>query len=256
MRYKQLAGTGTLVSEICLGTMTFSGRDFWTAIGTLDQSVADGIVGRALDAGVNFMDTADLYSEAPSEGITGHAIVNSGRKRTDIVLATKGLGVVGAGPNDGGASRSHILDVAKARLNRLGTDHIDLYQIRGFDPITPIGATVLALEDLVRQGHVRYVGVSNGPAWTMRNAGHRRPPWLDRAVDAAGLLLHDREPRPRAVDRALARSREARSAGLVYPGRRPAGGQVQLAMGTGPKARRVSFDFPPVDRDLAFGALM
>ena len=113
MRYKQLGGTGTLVSEICLGTMTFGGRGFWTAIGTLDQSVADGIVGRALDAGVNFIDTADIYSEGLSEEITGRAIVNSGRKRTDVVLATKGFGVVGNGPNDRGASRGHILDAVK-----------------------------------------------------------------------------------------------------------------------------------------------
>jgi aryl-alcohol dehydrogenase-like predicted oxidoreductase len=135
MRYNQLGSTGTLVSEICLGTMTFGGRGFWTAIGTLDQSVADGIVVRALDAGVNFIDTADVYSEGLSEAITGRAIVNSGRKRTDVGLATKGFGVVGTGPNDRGASRGHILDAAKASLKRLGTDYIDLYQIHGFDPI-------------------------------------------------------------------------------------------------------------------------
>src|SRR5580704_1288426 len=102
MRYKTLGGTGLLVSEICLGTMTFGGRGFWTAIGTLDQSVADGIVARALDAGVNFIDTADVYSEGLSEEITGRAIVSSGRKRSDIVLATKAMGAMGTGPNDRG----------------------------------------------------------------------------------------------------------------------------------------------------------
>src|SRR5436853_6302685 len=147
MRYKQLGESGMLVSEICLGTMTFGGRGFWTTIGTLDQSVADGLVSRALDAGVNFIDTADVYSEGLAEEITGRAIVNAGRKRTDGVLATKGFGAVGPGPNDRGASRGHILDAAKASLERLGTDYIDLYQIHGFDPITPIEETVRALED-------------------------------------------------------------------------------------------------------------
>src|ERR1700730_14926327 len=109
MRYKQLGGTGMLLSEICLGTMTFGGRGFWTAIGSLDQSVADGIVSRALSAGVNFIDTADVYSEGLSEEITGRAIQNSGHKRSDIVLATKVYGPTGTGPNDRGASRGHIM---------------------------------------------------------------------------------------------------------------------------------------------------
>ena len=170
MRYKTLGGTGLLVSEICLGTMTFGGRGFWTAIGTLDQSVADGIVARALDAGVNFIDTADVYSEGLSEEITGRAIASSGRKRSDIVLATKAFGQTGPGPNDRSASRGHIMDAVKASLKRLGTDYIDLYQIHGFDRITPIEETVRALDDLVRQGHVRYVGVSNWAAWQIAKA--------------------------------------------------------------------------------------
>ena len=104
MRYKNLGGTGLLVSEICLGTMTFGGRGgFWPAIGSLDQANADGIVARALDAGVNFIDTADVYSEGLSEEITGRAIANSGHKRSDVVLATKAFGAVGTGPNDRGA---------------------------------------------------------------------------------------------------------------------------------------------------------
>src|ERR1700754_4474093 len=151
MRYKSLGGTGLLVSEICLGTMTFGGKGFWTAIGSLDQSVADDIVVRALDAGVNFIDTADVYSEGLSEEITGRAIVNSGRKRSDVVLATKVYGPTGSGPNDPGASRGHIMEGVKVSLKRLGTDYIDLYQIHGFDPLTPIEETVEALDDLVRQ---------------------------------------------------------------------------------------------------------
>jgi aryl-alcohol dehydrogenase-like predicted oxidoreductase len=170
MKYNRLGNTGLLVSEICLGTMTFGGKGFWTAVGSLDQSVADTLVARALDAGVNFLDTADVYSEGLSEEITGKAMRNSGRARTDIVLATKVMGAVGKGVNDRGASRGHIMDGVKASLKRLGTDYIDLYQIHGFDPLTPIEETVRALDDLVRQGHVRYVGVSNWAAWTTMKA--------------------------------------------------------------------------------------
>src|SRR6476620_7471430 len=119
MRYKPLGGTGLLVSEICLGTMTFGGRGFWTAIGTLEQGIADSIVTRALDAGVNFIDTADVYSEGLSEEITGQAIKNSGRSRSDIVLATKVFGATGTGPNARGATRAHIVDGIKASLKRL-----------------------------------------------------------------------------------------------------------------------------------------
>ncbi len=165
MRYKTLGGTGLLVSEICLGTMTFGDAGFWRVIGTLAQAEADAIVARAIDAGVNFIDTADVYSEGMSEEITGRAIVNSGRKRSDIVLATKANGGTGKGPNDRGSSRGHIMDAVKGSLKRLNTDYIDLYQIHAQDELTPVEETMRALEDLVQQGHVRYIGVSNWAAW-------------------------------------------------------------------------------------------
>ncbi len=170
MHYKQLGPSGLLVSELCLGTMTFGGRGTFTAIGTLDQSNADRIVARSLEAGINFIDTADVYSEGLSEEITGRAIAHSGRKRTDVVLATKVFLPVGGGPNDRGASRGHIMDGIQASLKRLGTDYIDLYQIHGLDTVTPIEETFRALDDLVRQGSVRYIGVSNWPAWTIMKA--------------------------------------------------------------------------------------
>jgi aryl-alcohol dehydrogenase-like predicted oxidoreductase len=255
MRYKQLGGTGTFVSEICLGTMTFGGRGFWTSIGTLDQSVADGIVGRALDAGVNFIDTADIYSEGLSEEITGRAIVNSGRKRTDVVLATKGFGVVGTGPNDRGASRGHILDAAKASLKRLGTDYIDLYQIHGFDAITPIEETVRALEDLVRQGHVRYVGVSNWPAWAIMKALGiaDRQGWMRLSTLQAYYTVAGRD-----LERDIAPLLEAERLGLMVWS--PLAGGLLSGKynrdGNGPAgSRRVTFDFPPVDRDRAFACI-
>lgn len=253
MRYRTLGGTGLLVSEICLGTMTFGGSEgMWNAIGALDQSTADGIVARALDAGVNFIDTADVYSEGLSEQITGRAMVNSGRKRSDIVLATKVFGKVGQGVNDGGASRGHIMDGVKASLKRLGTDYIDLYQIHGTDPITPIEETVRALDDLVRQGYVRYVGVSNWPAWRIMKAlgladrhGLSRLATLQAYYTIAG----------RDLEREIAPLLEAERVGLMVWS--PLAGGLLSGKydrdGNGPEgSRRASFDFPPVNKDRAF----
>ncbi|MCX5481505.1 aldo/keto reductase [Kaistia geumhonensis] len=255
MRTKTLGRTGLLVSELCLGTMTFGGKGFWTAIGQLDQSVADGIVARALDAGINFIDTADVYSEGLSEEITGRAIVNSGRKRSDVVLATKALGAVGPGPNDRGASRGHIMDAVKASLKRLGTDYIDLYQIHGFDPLTPVEETVRALDDLVRQGHVRYVGVSNWAAWQIMKAvgladakGWARVASLQAYYTIAG----------RDLEREIAPLLQAEGVGLMVWSPLAGGllsGKYQRD-GSGPDgSRRASFDFPPVNRDRAFDAV-
>src|SRR3954470_17522051 len=170
MRYKTLGSTGLLVSEICLGTMTFGGKGFWTVVGTLDQAACDAIVARSLEQGVHFIDTANVYSERLTEEITGKALVNSGRARSDYVLATKFNGGVGKGPNDRGSSRGHIMEQVKGSLKRLGTDYIDLYQVHAQDELTPVEETMRALEDLVRGGYVRYVGVSNWAAWRVAKA--------------------------------------------------------------------------------------
>lgn len=255
MRTKTLGGTGLLVSEICLGTMTFGGRGFWTAIGQLDQSVADSIVARALDAGVNFIDTADVYSEGVSEEVTGRAMVNSGRKRSDIVLATKALGQTGPGPNDRGASRGHIMDAVKASLKRLGTDYIDLYQIHGFDPLTPIEETVRALDDLVRQGHVRYVGVSNWASWQIMKAlgiaDHKD--WTRFASLQAYYTIAGRD-----LERDIAPMLRDQKVGLMVWSPL-AGGFLSGKYdrdGKGPDgARRANFDFPPINKDRAFDVI-
>ena len=143
----------------------------------LGQDEVDGIVGRALDAGVNFIDTADVYSFGESERLLGQALKNLGVARKDVVIATKVFGEIGPGPNDRGASRGHIMDCVQRSLERLQTDHIDLYQIHGNDTVTPIEETLRALDDLTRQGLVRYVGVSNWAAWKIAKAlGHQRAP--------------------------------------------------------------------------------
>lgn len=252
MNYRTLGNTGLLVSELCLGTMTFGDRGFWTAMGGLDQGVADRILGRSLDAGINFVDTADMYAEGLSEEITGRAMANSGRARSDIVLATKVYGQVGPGPNDRGASRGHILDGVKASLKRLGTDYIDLYQIHAFDRVTPIEETVRALDDLVRQGHVRYVGVSNWPAWGLMKSlgiadryGWTRPVSLQAYYTIAG----------RDLERELVPLLRAEKLGLLVWSPL-AGGLLSGKFdreGNGPDgARRQAFDFPPVNRERAF----
>jgi aryl-alcohol dehydrogenase-like predicted oxidoreductase len=252
MRYNTLGGTGLLVSEICLGTMTFGGGGTWSAIGQLGQANADRLLARALDAGVNFIDTADVYSSGLSEEITGRAIASSGRPRSDIVLATKGFSVVGKGPNDRGASRGHLMDAVKASLKRLGTDHIDLYQIHGFDRTTPVEETVRALEDLVRQGHVRYVGCSNWPAWQIMKAlgiadhrGWTRFATLQAYYTIAGRDL-EREIVPLLADQKVGLMVWSPLAGGLLSGKYDRDGK-------GPDgSRRATFDFPPVNRDRAF----
>ena len=256
MRYQPLGRTGLLVSEICLGTMTFGGRGgIWTQIGAVDQAAADRIVARALDAGVNFIDTANVYSEGLSEEITGRAMVNSGRPRTDIVLATKVHGVIGKGPNDRGSSRGHIMDAVKASLERLGTDYIDLYQIHGQDPLTPVEETVRALEDLVRQGHVRYVGCSNWAAWKIMQAlgladshGWARFASLQAFYTIASRDL-EREIAPLLKDQGVGLMVWSPLAGGLLSGKFDRDGK-------GPDgSRRVTFDFPPVDKARAFACI-
>ncbi len=171
MRYRTLGPSGLLVSELCLGTMTFGGSEgMWGQIGKLRQDEADSLVRAAFDAGINFIDTANVYAGGESERILGQTIRNLGIPRDEVVIATKVLGVMGEGPNARGASRGHIMAQAKASLQRLQMDHIDLYQIHGFDPLTPITETLEALDTLVRQGHLRYVGLSNWAAWQIVKA--------------------------------------------------------------------------------------
>ncbi len=171
MEYKTLGNTGLLVSTLCLGTMTFhGGSGFWSKIGTVDQAGADDLIKSSLEAGINFFDTADVYSEGESEKTLGQSLKNLNIARKDVVIASKVYGRVGPGRNDVGASRGHIMDAIDASLKRLQTDHIDLYQIHGNDTITPIEETLRALDTLVSTGKVRYIGVSNWLAWKIAKA--------------------------------------------------------------------------------------
>ncbi|MDI9871702.1 aldo/keto reductase [Flectobacillus roseus] len=171
MKYKILGRTGLFVSEMCLGTMTFgqSGGKYAAASGVM-QNDADSIIRAAFDAGINFIDTADVYASGQSEEIIGRSIKNLGLARNELVISTKMGHATGNGPNHGGNSRYHIMNQVKGSLKRLGIDHIDLYQLHGWDPVTPVDEIIRTLNDLVQQGLVRYIGVSNWAAWQIQKA--------------------------------------------------------------------------------------
>jgi len=226
MRYRQLGRSGLFVSEICLGAMTFGGNTggIWSMIGDLDQQAVNAVVGKALESGVNFIDTADVYSQGVSEKLVGQSLKDLGVKRSDVVIATKTFGEMGPGPNDRGASRGHIMDSVKASLERLQTDHIDLYQIHGNDTVTPLDETLRALDDLVSQGLVRYIGCSNWAAWKIAkalgvsdHAGRARFETVQSYYSIAG----------RDLEREIVPMMASEGVGLMVWSRRPALGQVR-----------------------------
>jgi len=253
MRYNQLGRTGLFVSELCLGTMTFGGNDgIWQHIGDLQQADAERLIGRALDAGINFIDTADVYANGVAEQMTGQALKKLKVSRDSVVVATKVFGQTGESVNARGASRLHIMDGIKASLKRMQLDHIDLYQIHGFDPATPIEETVRALDTLVQHGHVRYVGVSNWAAWQIVKAlgiaerlGCARFESLQAYYTVAGRDL-ERELVPMLKSEGLGLMVWSPLAGGLLSGKytREQHGEQD--------SRRNKFDFPPVDRARAY----
>ncbi|MEX1827475.1 aldo/keto reductase [Luteibacter sp. CQ10] len=170
MKYNRLGNTGLFISELAFGAMTFGHNAGFDTLGGLGQDEANAMVRRSFEAGINLYDTADFYALGDSERLLGEALRSLGEPRENYLIATKVFGPMSKGPNGAGASRGHIMDAAKASLKRLGVDHIDLYQMHGFDPATPMEETLRALDDLVRQGYVRYVGVSNYAAWQLTKA--------------------------------------------------------------------------------------
>jgi len=254
MRYRQLGRSGLFVSEICLGAMTFGGNTggIWSMIGDLDQQAVNAVMGKALESGVNFIDTADVYSFGVSEKLVGQSLKDLGVKRSDVVIATKTFGEMGQGPNDRGASRGHIMDSVHASLERLQLDHIDLYQIHGNDTVTPLDETLRALDDLVSQGLVRYIGCSNWAAWKIakalglsEHAGRARFETVQSYYSIAGRDL-EREIVPMMASEGVGLMVWSPLAGGLLSGkydRDSAGPQG---------ARRTSFDFPPVNKDRAW----
>ena len=250
MKYNTLGHTGLLVSEICLGTMTFSsGEGPWKAIAGVDQNLADQLLKASFDAGVNFVDTADVYTNGESEKALAQAIKNVGLARKDIVIATKVYGRTGPGRNDVGASRGHIMDAVDASLRRLQTDYIDLYQIHGSDPVTPVEETLRALDTLVSQGKVRYIGCSNWYAWQLMkalgisDAKHlAKLDTLQAYYSIAGRDL-EREIVPLLQDQKTGLLVWSPLAGGLLSGKYSRENQKPE------DSRRSAFDFPRVDKD-------
>jgi aryl-alcohol dehydrogenase-like predicted oxidoreductase len=251
MKYRPLGRTGLYVSELCLGTMTFGGKGYWQAIGKLDQQSATALVDRSLAAGVNFIDTADVYSEGESEKMLGQALKELNVPRDDVVIATKVRGRAGPGPNAIGLSRGHIISSIEHSLKRLQLDHVDLYQIHGVDHVTPLEETVHALDNLVQRGLVRYIGCSNLMAWQIMKAlGIAERDRLARFVTvqayySIGGRDLEREIMPLLDDQGLGLLVWSPLAGGFLSGK--------FRRDSGPNdARRVVFDFPPIDKERAF----
>ena len=252
MRYNELGRTGLYVSEICLGTMTFGGSGgIWGAIGQLDQAGVDVLLAESIGAGVNFVDTADIYAEGRSEQLLGQSIRNLSIARKDIVIASKFYGATGTAPNDRGASRAHIIDAVAASLRRMQIEYIDLYQIHGFDPVTPFEETFRALEDLVQRGLVRYLGCSNWPAWQIMKALGvcERHDWarLHSMQAYYSLVGRDIEHEivPMVRDQGMGLMIWSPLAAGLLSGKYGAGAAAEQA------GRRAAWDFPPVDADRA-----
>ncbi len=253
MRYRLLGRTGLYVSELCLGTMTFGSQGHWKVMGGLAEEAATALVKQAIDAGVNFIDTANIYSLGESETLTGKAIKTLGLARDEIVVATKATGIMDEGAINGrGQSRYHLMNQVDASLKRLQLDHIDLYQLHGFDRLTPLEETLSTLNDLVRSGKVRYIGLCNMSAWQIMKGlaiADKRHWTRFESVQAyytlAGRDL-EREVIPLLDDQQLGLMVWSPLAGGLLSGKFSPDKK-------GPEgARRSSFDFPVVDKGRAF----
>ncbi len=255
MQYRLLGNTGLYVSELCLGTMTFGAKGFWEVMGGLQQTEADLLVRESFDQGINFFDTANVYSLGESEKLLGQAIKNTGLARDEIVVATKSTGIMNESPNGRGQSRFHIYNEVDASLKRLQLDHIDLYQLHGFDPLTPFEESLSALNDLVNSGKIRYFGLCNMAAWQIMKAIgiSRQNNWnkfvsVQAYYSIAGRDL-EREIFPLVDDQKLGLMIWSPLAGGFLSGKY----KRDQAPPSG--SRRTTFDFPPLNKDQAFNCL-
>src|ERR1700678_4337002 len=250
MKYATLGNTGLLVSKLCFGTMTFGdGRGLFKALSAVAQAEADELVKMSIDGGINFFDTADNYTEGESEKILGQSLKNLNIARKDVVIATKVYSRVGPGRNDVGASRGHIMDGVEDSLRRLQTDHIDLYQIHASDSVSPLEETLRALDTLVQQGKVRYIGCSNWQAWKIAKAlgisefkGLARFDTLQAYYSIAG----------RDLEREIVPLLESEKVGLLVWSPLAGGllsGKFSRTNQKPADSRRSKFDFPLVDKE-------
>ena len=254
MKYKILGNTGLKVSTLCLGTMNYGGKGFFGYMGNLDQNAVDEQIKIVTEAGVNFIDTANIYSEGLSEVMIGKAIKNLSINRDDLVLSTKVRGTMGKGQNDLGLSKKHIIQQVEGSLKRLGTDYIDLYQIHTADPLTPIEETIRTLDDLVRSGKIRYFGASNIMAWQlMKGLAYSQYNHLDRFASLQANYSLDvrdaeREIIPMLEDQKVGMMVWSPLSGGLLTGKYKRNGQNE-------EGRLNNFPFPPFHEQRAYDVL-
>ena len=252
MKYNELGKTGVLVSELCLGTMTFGGKGYWQAVGQVPQDEVNQIVKTSVDSGINFIDTANAYSEGLSETMLGEALIKLGIPRQQVVIATKVRLRMGPGANQVGLSRLHISDSVNDSLQRLKMSHIDLLYIHGVDPITPLEETMRGLEDVVRSGKVRYIGVSNHPAWMVvkANCYAEKMGWTKFVASQNYYSIASRD-----IEREIIPMVLSQEIGIM-PWSPLAGGfltgKFTRDSEVAGNSRRDSFDFPPIDKPKAY----
>jgi aryl-alcohol dehydrogenase-like predicted oxidoreductase len=255
VRYRLLGRTGLYVSEISLGTVTFGGGGAWEAIGALKEPAVVEQLRVAFEAGVNLIDTADVYSLGESERLVGKAIRALGLPRQELIIATKATAIMSESPNSRGQSRHHLFNSVEGSLKRLQLDYIDLYQLHGFDPLTPLDEALGALNDLVRSGKVRYVGLSNLAAWQIMKAlaiserrGWSRCESVQAYYSIAGRDL-EREVLPLVADQQVGVLVWSPLAGGLLTGKYKAGEKSPSEF------RRTHSDFPVVDKARAFSCI-
>jgi aryl-alcohol dehydrogenase-like predicted oxidoreductase len=252
MKYNFLGNTGLVVSELCFGTMTFGGKGMWEAIGRVQQDEVNNLMKVVVDSGINFIDTANVYSYGESEKLLGQSVKDIGLSRNELVIATKVRGRMGEGVNNTGLSRYHIFQSVDESLKRLQLDHIDILYVHGVDPITPVEEIMRSLNDIVLTGKVRYIAVCNWPAWmVMKGVGiAEKHGWnkfagLQYFYSLAGRDI-EREILPLAADQNMA----------VMPWSPLAGGFLSGKFTRNNEkagdSRRDTFDFPPINKDKAY----
>ena len=253
MNYQLLGNTGVLVSELCFGTMTFGGKGMWEAIGQQQQDEANALMKMAIDAGINFIDTANVYSFGLSEKLLGESLRQQGINRNNLFIATKVRGKMGEELNNQGLSRYHIFQSVDASLKRLQMDHIDLLYVHGIDDVLPVEEIVYSLHDVVKSGRVRYVGVCNWPAWMVMKALGiaKQHGWHEfKAMQYYYSIASrdsEREVIPLAKSENLGLMPWSPLAGGLLSGKYTRDNQ-----NTGGGSRRDNFDFPPVDKEKAY----
>lgn len=255
MKYNELGKTGVLVSELCLGTMTFGGKGYWQAVGKVPQDDVNELVKTSFDHGINFIDTANAYSEGLSEVMLGVAMQKLGLKRQELVIATKVRLRMGPGANQVGLSRLHIIDSVNDSLQRLDVSHIDLLYIHGVDPLTPLEETMRGLEYVVRAGKVRYIGVSNHPAWMVvkANSYSEEMGWTKFVASQNYYSIAsrdiEREIIPMALNEGISIMPWSPLAGGFLSGKYTRDNEVAG------DSRRDEFDFPPINKEKAYNII-